>query len=296
MLIIPAPFKRCYIWDMAPEVSVVRRCLERGFRVFLLEWLDPRPGEDLGLDDFADSLPLAAVQEAASAMDGGPITLAGHSLGGTLAAIFATLHPEQILELWLIDAPLVFGSETGDRLAQILRSLDPDWLAAVGDPVAGSFISAVTAAALPDEFLWRPCLDFLASSWDPRLRRLHAQVHRWTLDEFPLPKRLFLSLANQLYREDRFREGSLRIGHRTAALSELRTPVVAILNAASAVVPPASISEGLRVARHAPTSTVTYEGDAACGIQHLGPLVAPWAHACIWPHVLQQARRERDRT
>jgi len=30
VLIVPAPIKRPYIWDLAPEVSVVRRCLAAG--------------------------------------------------------------------------------------------------------------------------------------------------------------------------------------------------------------------------------------------------------------------------
>jgi poly(3-hydroxyalkanoate) synthetase len=39
VLIVPAPIKRPYIWDLAPDVSVVRRWLERGYRVYLAEWV-----------------------------------------------------------------------------------------------------------------------------------------------------------------------------------------------------------------------------------------------------------------
>src|SRR4051812_45653192 len=46
LLIVPAPIKRSYIWDLMPAVSVVRHCLRRGVRVFLLEWLDPGREED----------------------------------------------------------------------------------------------------------------------------------------------------------------------------------------------------------------------------------------------------------
>src|SRR5690606_14140228 len=46
ILIIPAPFKRPYIWDLLPCVSVVRHCLRRGVRVYLLEWLLPTQHED----------------------------------------------------------------------------------------------------------------------------------------------------------------------------------------------------------------------------------------------------------
>lgn len=284
VLILPAPFKRSYIWDIRPDVSVVRRCQESGLQAFLLEWRDPNPGEDLGLADFAETLPLAAVKAIASATGRAPVALAGHSLGGTFAAIFAALHPEHVSDLWLIDAPLLFGPEAGDRLAATLRATDLGWLAAAGGgPVAGSFITALAMGALPDEFLWRPAADFLASSGDAKRRRLHAQVLRWTLDEFPLPRRLFIEVVEQLYRRDRFRKGSLAIGPRNIGLNALRTSVAAVLNPTSTVVPAASMSEGLRHARPASITTFTCEADAGSAIQHVGPLVSPSAHARIWP-------------
>src|SRR3712207_4189911 len=117
LLIIPAPFKRAYIWDLLPKVSVVRRCLAHGLRVYLLEWLIPTRREDgFGLAEYADRLPAAAL-DAIQAETGlsTPLVLAGHSLGGTLAAIFATLWPERVGGLVLVDAPLAFGEHGGPR-------------------------------------------------------------------------------------------------------------------------------------------------------------------------------------
>ena len=67
LLIIPAPFKRPYIWDLLPEVSVVRRCLRRGLLVYLLEWLIPTADQDqFGIAEYADRLPIAAVDVIAA--------------------------------------------------------------------------------------------------------------------------------------------------------------------------------------------------------------------------------------
>src|SRR3546814_8743566 len=55
LLIIAAPFKRAYIWDLMPAVSVVRRCLAHGLGVYLIEWTMPTADMDgLGLADYAD--------------------------------------------------------------------------------------------------------------------------------------------------------------------------------------------------------------------------------------------------
>jgi polyhydroxyalkanoate synthase len=290
VLIVPAPFKRSYIWDLRPDVSVVRRCQEAGWVVFLLEWSDPQPGEDLGLADFAEGLPLAAVRAIASEAGSAPVTLAGHSLGGAFAAIFAALHPELVRDLWLIDAPLRFGPEAGDRLAAALRAVDPVWLAAAaGDPASGSFITALAVAALPDEFLWGPAADVLASGWDADRQVLHAQVVRWSQDEFALPKRLFLEVVQQLYREDRFAKGALTIGSRQVGLGGVRAPVAAVLNPASAVAPATAILGALELTRAAAIDIFVYEPEPGCGFPHVGPLVSPGAHASIWPRLV--ARR-----
>jgi len=39
LLIIAAPIKRPYIWDLAPSISAIRFCLHQGLYVQLLEWM-----------------------------------------------------------------------------------------------------------------------------------------------------------------------------------------------------------------------------------------------------------------
>ncbi|HEU4505544.1 MAG TPA: hypothetical protein VFR79_11965 [Nitrospira sp.] len=43
LLIIPAPVKKPYIWDLMPSVSVVLACLQARFRVYVLEWTETPP-------------------------------------------------------------------------------------------------------------------------------------------------------------------------------------------------------------------------------------------------------------
>ncbi|HYQ91295.1 MAG TPA: alpha/beta fold hydrolase, partial [Candidatus Competibacteraceae bacterium] len=95
VLLVPAPIKRAYIWDLAPWASVVRHCLDRGLCVYVVQWEQPGEGErNFGLAEYADRLILACVN-AIQAETGQPaLFLAGHSLGGILAAVFAALHPE----------------------------------------------------------------------------------------------------------------------------------------------------------------------------------------------------------
>ena len=53
LILIPAPIKRPYIWDLTPSVSAVRYCLHHGFRVYLLEWMPPEGDGHADLDAYA---------------------------------------------------------------------------------------------------------------------------------------------------------------------------------------------------------------------------------------------------
>lgn len=293
VLIVPAPFKRAYIWDLIPEVSVVRRCLERGMRVYLLEWLDPTQREDgYGLAEYADRLPGAAIEAiAAEAGESAPI-LAGHSLGGTFAAIFATVRPDKVGGLILADAPLAFG-EQGGPLARAVRAAPPAALirGTAGSPVPGSVINALSIAAAPEAFQLQRAMDLAASLLDASALAIHARVERWSYDEFALPGQLFEETFEQLYREDRFMDGTLQIGDRRTGIAQLRAPVIAVTNPFGRIVPPRSILDGLEAVPGLSFQVLEFEGDRGPMLQHVGPLVAPVAHARLWPTILDWAHR-----
>jgi polyhydroxyalkanoate synthase len=287
-LIVPAPFKRAYIWDLMPEVSVVQAALRGGLKVYLLEWLRPGPQErGFGLADYALSLPEAAVREIRRETGAGRVNLVGHSLGGILAAILAALRPGMIGRLGLIDVPLAFGRD-GGPLAHAI-ALGPQAAAItqlVGGPVPGSAINLFSAGAAPDAFILQRWADSLASLSLPQARAIHRRVMRWSLDEFPLPKRLFVEIAECLYRDDRFRAGTLMVEDEKASLVDLKAPVLAVVNPAGRIVPPRSILAGLRCAPTAERLVLRYRAEAGPALQHLGPLVGLGAHCALWPRIV----------
>jgi polyhydroxyalkanoate synthase subunit PhaC len=291
LLIIPAPFKRAYIWDLLPEVSVVRHCLRRGLDVYLIEWLTPTEREDgFGLAEYADGLPAAALDAIAAETGCRTPLLAGHSLGGTFAAIFASLWPERVGGLVLLDAPLAFGAR-GGPLARAVAAVPHARMirGAAGTPVPGSVINALSAAAAPEAFRVQPTMDLAASLLDPAALAIHLRVARWAYDEFPLPGQLFEDVLEQLYRDDRLLQGTLQVGARRTGIANLRARGMAVVNPVGGVVPPRSVLDGLAAAPAASFTVLEYERDPGPMIQHLGPLAARSAHAQLWPKILDWA-------
>jgi polyhydroxyalkanoate synthase subunit PhaC len=139
LLIIAAPIKRPYIWDLAPSVSAIRFCLHQGLHVQLLEWMPASPNAgNNGLDEYVLAISEAVATTTTAARGARPY-LIGHSLGGTLAAIYGAFLPETIQGLVLLGAPLSFESSE-NQFRDALVSLIPSEISDA-DPFPGSLVA-----------------------------------------------------------------------------------------------------------------------------------------------------------
>jgi polyhydroxyalkanoate synthase len=289
VLLVPAPIKRWYLWDLEPAVSVVAHVRRRGLRPYLVEWTD-QPGDDpaLGLAHHADTL-LGACLDAVNAQTGTErVAVAGHSLGGTLATILAARRPERVAALAVLEAPLRFGGAAGS-FAPLVATTPPstlDRLAHGGVP--GAFLDVVSATASPREFASEPRVDRLRSLADPAALRTHLRVLRWASDEFRMPGALFRDVVEQLYRDDAFARGTLEIAGQQVGPATLRSPLTTVFAPRSAVIPPDSVVPVHEAAAAPDKLLLEYAGDVGVALQHVGVLVGRTAHRDLWPRILDR--------
>ncbi|HCN90218.1 MAG TPA: alpha/beta hydrolase [Oxalobacteraceae bacterium] len=285
-MLIPAPIKRSYIWDLAPHVSVVRRCLQQNMRVYLAEWM-PLAGseQNFGLDEYADRLLSACLDAIASETGQERVILVAHSLGGTLAAIFSCLHPQRVRSLVLLSAPLQFAAAAGDFAPLISAAPDATMIARMFGQVPGSFLNLTSGIATGGEFQWQCGIDLLACAADYRALATHLRVQRWMLDEFTLPEKLFAEVVELLYREDRLMQGRLRVHGKLVGPHDLTVPLLSAFDPRSSLIPPQSIIPFHQAAASSQKKLLAYQGDVGVAIQHVGMLVGSNAHTGLWPAI-----------
>jgi polyhydroxyalkanoate synthase len=289
LLIVAAPIKRPYIWDLGPSASVVRRCLREGLRVYLLEWLTPSAADgNRGLEHYAGTAINEAVGAVSKRAGGAKPVVIAHSLGGTLAAIFASAEPSRLRGLVLLASPLCFApgsSPFRDALVKIPpATISPTTI------VPGSLLSQLSAMAAPETFVWSRLFDAALSFSDPRAAELQGMVERWTLDELSLPGQLVTDVLRQLYAEDRFCRGKLQIGTKTVGPSSLRTSTLTVVNTGDEVAPPRSILPFVSAMQPGFVRILEYPGENGVGLQHLAPLIGRCAHASLWPEIMSWLR------
>ncbi len=286
LLIVPAPIKRAYIWDLIPRVSVVRQCLRHGVPVYLIQWEPPESSEH-GLAAYADRYISACLDAIVAELGPQLVFLAGHSLGGTFAAIYAALHPERVGGLVLLTAPLRFGPGCGAFGSLTAAAPPARLLTALRGDVPGSFLSAVSVVASPISFQMARWSDWFGSMLDVRALHTHLLVVRWTLDELPLPRQLFIDVMELLYRENRFIEGTLTVGGQKALPAAVEAPLLSVVDGGSDVVPPSAVLSFHDAMGSTERKVLWYTGDLGVALQHVGVLVGRRAHRHLWPEIIR---------
>jgi polyhydroxyalkanoate synthase len=288
LLIVPAPIKRSYIWDLAPWASAVGQCLRGRIQVYLIDWARPGPElQDFGLAEYADRLIGDCLRAIGHEIGVARAFLAGHSLGGTQAAIFAALHPELVQGLVLLGASLHFGKEIGDldRLAAI--SPPAQVITASLGNMPGSGLSLASWLASPRAFEADRWQDWAASLSDPWAMQTHVRVERWTLDETPLARRFFEETLELLYRQDRFQRGALKVSGRRVGPALVSAPLLSVVDGECRVVPSESVLPFCEAAASRDKQVLWYHGDTGVALRHVGMLVGRSAHAQLWPEIVR---------
>jgi polyhydroxyalkanoate synthase len=292
VLIVAAPIKRAYIWDLAPSASAIHYILDQGFDVHLLEWLPVEANAENGLTEYVESIS-ECVARISSRRAGAKTFLMGHSLGGTLAAIFAAAESESIRGLVLLSAPLCFEPETS-RFRDALVSLVPSGLIDVG-PCPGSLLSQMSALASPDTFIWSRLADAVLCGADDQARETHARVERWALDEVPLSGELVRQIIEWLYRENRFCCGNLKIGNKLIGPVTLTTPTLAAVNHDDDVASIVSVKPFIDAMPIKDVRIVEIPGETGVCLQHLGVLIGRKTRAAVWPEIISWMDSHADR-
>ena len=293
VLIVAAPIKRPYIWDLAPSASAIRCCLKAGLRVYLLEWLPASEKTcNVGIAECAEAI-AASLAAIASGPHGTKPTLMGHSLGGTLAAVYAATAPATIGGLVLLGSPLCFRPDESP-FRDALVSLVPEPVSG-SVPYPGSMLSHASAAVSPDTFVWSRLTDAFLSLADGRATDIPARVERWALDEMVLPGKLVREIVELLYRENRFCRGILKVGEQIVGPDNLSARTLAVVNTADAVAPLLSVSPMGEALGPEKFRVIEYPGETGVCLQHLGILVGRHAHAQVWPQIIDWIMLQSER-
>jgi polyhydroxyalkanoate synthase len=279
VFLMPSMVNRHTLYDLTDDNSVALTLVRAGFDVFLLDWGRCGPEDRcLSAAHYVDGLTHRAVRAALAASGAKSATLVGYCMGGTLALVYAALHPETVRNAVLLATPVDF-----DKAGKLRLWADPAHFE------AGAFRAAWGNA--PHEILHR-AFGVLEPTWQVRqwlvfarfgendlFLRQFAAMGKWVKDNVDVPGQVFEWYVRQGYQQNRLVKGGLRVGDRDVSLKEIRAAVLTVAASKDHLVPCES-STGF-----GPLLGTTDYKEKVFDCGHVGLSVGAQAQPIVWPYI-----------
>ncbi|QIN79882.1 class III poly(R)-hydroxyalkanoic acid synthase subunit PhaC [Rubrobacter marinus] len=232
ILMVYALINKPYILDLMPGNSLIEHLLAEGFDVYLLDWGVPGDeDEGMAFEDYVLDYILPATKRVLWTSGAEGYTLFGYCMGGTMAAIYASLFPgEPLRNLVLLTTPTDFGPEGTGLLGTWTREeyLDPDLLA----DAFGNIPHEIVDAGMQ---MLRPVHNYVgthASMWERIVEEKPMEtwlaMNKWVNDGTPFPGAAFRQWIRDFYQQNKLARGELKLRGRKVDLANITCPVLNI--------------------------------------------------------------------
>ena len=227
VLIVMATTNRGYILDMVPGMSLIEFLLKRGYDVYMLDWIAPRPEEKgLRMEDYVlDFIPdcVRRVQEDSGEPD---VSVIGYCFGGVLSLLYGSIFDDGPMKnLICFTTPIDFRemklfSNFADR-----RYFDVDRLIdATGNMppelILTSFEMLRPASRTVSQIqLWE-------NIWNDDYVKSYRMFDRWATDILPLAGEYFRTITKDLMWDNKLYEGTMTVGGRKADIAAIKVPIL----------------------------------------------------------------------
>lgn len=288
LLICYALVNRPYMMDLQPDRSLIRRLIDRGVDVYLIDWGYP-DGADrfLEIEDYVLQYLPRCVQAVCETSGQTGVNLLGVCQGGTLSLCYAALHPRRVRNLIVMVAPVDFHTPE-NLLTKWTRHVDLDQLVATTGNVPGELLNALFLSLMPFRLMSQKYVDLMDHVDDPGALENFMRMEKWIFDSPAQPGEMFRQFMQWFVKENRLARGTLQIGNRSVDLRRIRVPVLNIYARQDHLVPPSAS----RALRKLIGSRDYHEHEFHGG--HIGIYVSSTAQREI-PELIAQWMRERDR-
>jgi polyhydroxyalkanoate synthase len=289
LLLIPSLIGRYYLFDLLSRKSFVSFFAQQGFDLFVIDWGTPSPADrDISLAQHIEEYVSYFVTEALRGRFFGSATpgihLMGYSLGGVMAASFASIQPKKISSLTLLSTPidLSLSGNVGRSIRAGRRAIDamlrvfgemPSWA------IQGGFHWLTPAS------FWGDAARIMLSGDNTSKEEL-AALQRWLHDAVPIPKATYHEIVHKIYLENALIQDQFVVGGRAVRLQDIQSPTL-LVTADDDHICPAISSLALRGKTSGPVETLMIPGAHTAA--------ALGAADILWPHLADWFRGQDER-
>jgi len=281
ILVVYALINRPYILDLQPDRSVIRRLLDAGHDVYLIDWNEPsRLDQHLTLSDYIDRYIDNCVEVVRERSGQERINLLGYCMGGTMSAVYAGLYPEKVNALGLMAAGLCFD-ETGGVLERwgSEEHYDPRDVVETFGNAPADMLDQGFAMMDPVTNYVSKYATLYDNLDDEEFVENFARMEQWLGDSIDVAGEAYAEFLEKFYQDNALYRNELEIGGRAVDVENIQMPVLQVLGEYDHLIPPEASRPFNEVVGSDDVTTIEHSTG------HIGLSVSSSSHEHVWPEV-----------
>ncbi len=283
ILVVYALINKPFILDLQPDRSVVRRLLEAGHDVYLVDWNEPsRLDQHLALEDYVDRYIDNCVDVVRERSGVERINILGYCMGGTMTAMYTALHQEKVRTLGLMAAGLCFAGTGGVlELWGDQEYYDPEDVVDVYGNVPAEMLDVGFALMDPVANYVSKYVRLYDNLENDDFVENFGRMERWLDEGIDVAGETYVQFLRDIYQENELQRNELHLGGRHVDVTSIEVPVLQITGEYDHLIPPASSKPFNEVVGSDDTEVIEYPTG------HIGLAVSGSSHRDVWPRVAE---------
>lgn len=291
LLMVYAVINKPYILDLQPDRSVVKKFLEKGFDVYLIDWGTPSDADKYTcLDDYINYYMRYAVDHICKENSCTQVSLLGYCIGGYFSTIFSSLYPKRVKNLMIMSAPIDFHVKGGPLHVWTQKEIfDVSKFTEAHGNCSPDILNNGFLLLNPMENTYLKYLDLVEKVDDKDYVDNFFRMEKWNNDGIPIPARFFVEWIQDGYQGNKLVKGELKVAGKPVSLKKITMPLLLIVGTSDNLVPPDSTLGLLPYIKS--KDTKVFENPSG----HIGISVGRKAHKVMWPEVIEWLAKRSEK-
>lgn len=241
LMVVYSLVNRPYMLDLEEERSLLRRLLECGIDIYLIDWGYPEASDRfLTLEDYIDGYLHRCLEEVCHRHGIQAINLMGVCQGGVFSLCYTALHTQQVERLVTMVTPVDFHTPD-NLLTHLTRHLDTDLLVDTLGNLPGELLNFTFLSLNPFRLAGQKYIDLVVDNLDDKTNLLNfLRMEKWIFDSPDQAGEAFRQFVKEFFQNNRLIQGELRLGGHRVELGRIECPLLNIYATQDHLVPPAA--------------------------------------------------------
>ena len=240
LLICYALVNRPYMVDLDQERSFVKRLLELGTDVYLIDWGYPDAADRyLDMDDYVNGYIANCVDQVRLDSGHDSINLLGICQGGALSLCYTAMNPEKIKNLVTMVTPVDF--QTPDNmLSHLAQQIDVDLAVETYGNIPGAMLNDAYNSLMPMRLGIQKNLNMPEQLLDQANALNFLRMEKWIYDSPDQAGEMFRQFMSTFFKQNGFINNAVTVGDNEVDLKQIKQPIFNVFGSFDHLVPPAA--------------------------------------------------------